>query len=64
MFWAELTDRRADTEGRHPDFFKLEMCDYYCRTMAPIVPFEEAHHLHCSDKKVIAQWESGNRSTH
>ncbi len=64
VFWSELTDRRADAEGRRPDFFKLEMCDYYCRTVAPIVPFEEAHHLRCSDEKVIAQWESGNRSTH
>ena len=63
-FWEELTTRRAMAEGRRPDFFKLEMCDYYCRTMAPIVPFEEAHHLRCSDEKVIAQWESGNRSTH
>ena len=64
LFWNELTDRRAESMGQRPDFFKFEMCDYYCRTLAPIVPFEEAHHLRCSDEKVIAEWESGNRSTH
>jgi hypothetical protein len=64
VLWSELTDERAEAEGRRPEFFKLEQCDYYCRTMAPIVPFEEAHHLRCCDEKVIAEWESGGRSTH
>jgi hypothetical protein len=41
VFWAELTDHRADSMGLPPDFFKFEMCDYYCRMIAPIVPFKE-----------------------
>ena len=56
LFWAELTDRHADSMGLRRDFFKFEMCNYCCRAIAPIVPFKEAHHLRCSDEKVLSKW--------
>ena len=62
MFWVDLTSDDADRRGLHPDFFKFEETDHRCRVHAPIVPFDEAHHLRCSDDKVLAEWESDSRS--
>ena len=62
VFWVDLTSLQAEQRGLRPDFFKFEETDHRCRVHAPIVPFDEAHHLCCSDEKVLAEWESGSRS--
>lgn len=62
LFWADLNTPQAEQQGLRPDFFKFEETDHRCRVHAPIVPFDEAHHLCCSDDKVVAEWESGLRS--
>jgi hypothetical protein len=36
--------------------------DHRCRVHAPIIPHNEAHHLRCSDDKVLAKWESGSHA--
>jgi hypothetical protein len=55
-FWADMMTLQAEQRGLCPDFFKFEERDHQCRVHAPIVQHNEAHHLHCSDDKVLAEW--------
>ncbi len=62
MFSVDLTTDEAEQCGLCPDFFKFKETDNRCCVHAPILPVDEAHHLRCSDDKVLTDWESGNRS--
>ena len=62
-YWADFHIEDEEPHGQRPDFFKFEETDHLCRIHAPIVPFDDAHHLRCSDEKILAVWESGARAT-
>ena len=62
VYWSDVMTLSAQQRGNRPDFFAFEETDHRCRTMAPIVPWEESQHLKCNDPKVTAEWEAGNRS--
>lgn len=63
-YWPDPIAEGDKPRGRLPDFFKFEETDHLCRIHAPIVPFDSAHHLRCSDEKILAVWESGARATY
>ena len=60
--WSTVETARARSEGKKPDFFRLEETDYICRNFMNIVPQNDEVHLQCDDPKVKADWENGNRS--
>ena len=60
--WSTVETARALSEGKKPNFFRLEETDYICRNFTSIVPQNDEIHLRCDDPKVKADWENGNRS--
>jgi hypothetical protein len=38
----------------------VEEKNHRCQTIAPVVLWDDAHHLKCNDIKVIVEWDSGH----